>query len=59
MNFIYVFDTAARDRLSEAGFLLLKTDEKNSIWVFAGDDTLNFSLDDSDLQYTTSNVLTF
>lgn len=58
-KFIYVFDPAARDELLAAGFLLLKTDERNSTWVFAADNTLRFDLDSADFLYLKSNTLTF
>ncbi len=56
---IYVFDTASRDELLRAGFLMLKEDERNGIWVFAADDTLQFNLDSATFRYVDSNTLTF
>ena len=58
-KFIYVFDTAARDKLTQAGFLLLKKDEKNSMWVFAADAEIHFDLGAAEFSYLTSNTLTF
>lgn len=56
-NFIYVFSTADRDKLLGGGFLLLREDADNSIYVFRADDKLCFLL--SDISYLTSNTLTF
>lgn len=58
-KFIYVFDAAARDELSQAGFLLLKEDERNSIWVFAADDESDFDLIHASFSWLPSNTLTF
>ena len=58
-KFIYVFDAAARDELSQAGFLLLKEDERNSIWVFANDASRKFDLERADVSYIESDTLTF
>lgn len=58
-KFIYVFDTAARDELLAAGFLLLKSDERNSAWVFSVDKTLRFDLDKATFSHLKSNTLTF
>lgn len=58
-NFIYVFDTAARDRLLEAGFLLLKKDEENLIYIFANDDTGRFAALTAQFSYVLSDTLTF
>lgn len=58
-KFIYVFDTAAKDCLLQAGFLLLKADEQNSIYVFSMDDTIRFAELAVGFSYVTSNTLTF
>lgn len=58
-KFIYVFDTAARDKLSNAGFLLLKSDERNSVYVFSNDSSLRFALDAVDVSFIMSDTLTF
>lgn len=58
-KFIYVFDSAARDILAKAGFLLLKSDERNHMWVFAEDDSLNFDLERADFSMIRSDKLTF
>ncbi len=58
-KFIYVFDSAARDALVKAGFLLLKTDEENSMYVFSLGDALNFDAMQCEFSYITSDTLTF
>lgn len=58
-KFIYVFNAAARDKLAQAGFLLLKEDEWNSIYVFTVGDTMNFSDVLSEVSYIESDTLTF
>ena len=58
-KFIYVFEPAARDELLQAGFLMLKEDEQNEMWVFAREDSLRFDLERADFSYTTSDTLTF
>lgn len=45
-KFIYVFDTASKDKLLRAGFVLLKEDQANNIAVFVNDERLSFALDD-------------
>lgn len=55
-NFIYVFDPASRDKLIEAGFVLLKEDAQKKVYVFKADHALSFSLSDG---YCYSNTLTF
>ena len=62
-KFIYVFEPAARDALIAAGFLLVKSDERNRMWTFALGDNRLFDLlradFDMDFDYATSNTLTF
>lgn len=57
--FIYVFDTAARDSLSRAGFLLLKSDERNGVWTFHIDEEQRGFLEEADFDYFVSGTLTF
>ncbi len=56
-NFIYVFSSAARDELLAAGFVLLKEDENNSLYIFKADGTLTFTLNDA--SYAMSDTLSF
>ena len=58
-KFIYVFDAAARDMLAQAGFLLLKSDERNHMWVFAEDESVRFDLERADFSMIRSDRLTF
>lgn len=55
--FLYVFDKEVRDILIENGFVLLKSDEKNSTYVFRRGNIANFSLGEH--MYVLSDVLTF
>ena len=56
-DFIYVFDEKARDKLLAMGYALLKTDERNKVYVFKNSDIQTFST--KDFSYITSNTLTF
>lgn len=58
-KFIYVLDAAARDTLAQAGFLLLKSDERNHMWVFAEDESVRFDLEHADFSMIRSDRLTF
>lgn len=57
MQFIYVFDTEVRDELENLGYILLKNDEQNSIFVFKNDDRLVFDMESN--SYVFSDTLTF
>ena len=57
MKFIYVFKKEDRDRLLSDGYVLLKEDDSNSIYVFEIGDKLVFELTDMDFVY--SDTLTF
>ena len=57
MQFIYVFDTEVRDELEKLGYILLKNDEQNSIFVFKNDDRLVFDMESN--SYVFSDTLTF
>ncbi len=43
-HFIYVKSKAGRDLLLEAGYRMLKADEKRDIYVFENNPSLKFSL---------------
>ncbi len=58
-KFIYVYHTAARDKLAKAGFLMVKADERNGIWVFAEDSVPGYDLAGADISYILSDTLTF
>lgn len=57
-RFIYVFNESDKERLQKEGFVLLKEDKQNSVFVFAYNDKMNFALTGG-IQYTATNVLTF
>ena len=56
-QFIYVFNSDARDILLGSGFQLVKSDDKNGIYIFANQPTMTFAL--SQVSYIASNTLTF
>lgn len=56
-KFIYVFDTKSKKLLEDGGFYLLKSDAKNSIYVFQNTYE-NLDLLEQ-MSYLTSNKLTF
>jgi hypothetical protein len=58
-NFIYVYHSAARDKLAQAGFLMVKSDERNGIWVFVKDSQPDYDLGQADISYILSDTLTF
>jgi hypothetical protein len=58
-KFVYVYQSAARDKLAQAGFVMVKADERNHIWVFARDSVPGYCLDDAEVSYILSDTLTF
>lgn len=58
MKFIYVMDKAAKKMLEKKGYVLLKEDKVNSIWVFENREETMFDLG-LDCQYVLSDTLTF
>lgn len=56
-KFLYVFNKAARDKLLEANYRLLKSDEQNEMYVFANQIDMTFAL--ADISFIRSNTLTF
>lgn len=54
-KFIYVFSTHERDDLLEKGFMLLSSDDRNDVYIFASIPEMNFSL--SDIAYVESDTL--
>lgn len=58
MKFIYVLSPETRDEMIAAGYVLLKEDKFNKIWVFENSDPRNYSLD-FDFPHVMSNILTF
>ena len=57
-KFTYVFSPEDRDHLIEAGYMLLKSDDKNQIYIFKACDELAFALNDVE-DFMESNKLTF
>lgn len=56
-KFIYVFVKEASDALIERGFNLVKSDEKNKVYVFENNPNLKFTFSKKDFVF--SNTLTF
>lgn len=56
-RFIYVFSRTARDSLLAANYVLLKSDEKNSVYVFANKADMTFGF--ADISFILSDTLTF
>lgn len=56
-NFIYVFDADAKNKLLTMQFMMLKSDDKNNVYIFVNDDNENFAVDD--IPYMISDTLTF
>lgn len=55
-RFVYVFNQADKEKLLSQGLELIKSDETQHVYVFVGDDNLNFS---DDIAFVFSNTLTF
>ena len=56
-KFIYVFSQSDRDEMLFKGFLLLKSDQHNNMYVFLNEGDL--ALDDLGISYILSDKLTF
>lgn len=56
-KFLYVFSKDDRDLLIAAGYALLKSDDKNDLYVFVNQMNMNFDL--LDMAFVRSDVLTF
>ena len=56
-KFIYVFSQSDRYKMLFKGFLLLKSDPNNNMYVFLNGGDL--ALDDLDISYILSDKLTF
>ena len=54
--FIYVFGDENKDKLIDLGFQLLKSDEKEHVYIFENNGTV---IDDKGLVFAFSNTLTF
>ena len=56
-KFIYVFDEVSRDALIQRGYVLMKEDPRNRIYIFLNDGKGEFGLSES--SFALSNILTF
>lgn len=56
-RFIYVFTKESFEKLSSCGYVLLKADEKNYIYVFENKCDEKFSM--TGVEFVLSNTLTF
>lgn len=56
-KFLYVFCMEDRDKLLSLGYSLLKSDERNSIYIFETKESFKIDVGKSD--YILSNTLTF
>lgn len=55
---IYVFSESDKQTLIDNGFIMLKEDRDNSVYMFAMNDTLVFDIGELD-EYMLSDTLTF
>ena len=55
-RFVYVFSQEDKEKLLSQGLELIKSDEAQHVYVFVGNDNLNFS---DDIAFVFSNTLTF
>lgn len=56
-KFLYVFSKDDRDLLIAAGYTLLKSDDKNDLYVFVNQTNMTFDL--VDMSFVCSDILTF
>ena len=52
-----MFDADAKNKLLAMQFMMLKSDDKNNVYIFVNDDNENFAVDD--IPYMISDTLTF
>lgn len=55
--FIYVFSIEDRDNLISKNYNLIKSDERNNVYVFDNNDQLVF--DNTNMKFVYSDILTF
>ena len=58
-QFVYVYNSAARDKMQAAGFLMLKEDERNSVYIFSLGGRPISDVEALEISYIKSNTLTF
>lgn len=56
-KFIYVYSADAKDKLLAANYKLMKSDERNNIYIFLNEDKLSFT--SLDVSYILSDTMTF
>lgn len=56
-KFLYVFSKDNRDLLIAAGYTLLKSDDKNDLYVFVNQANMTFDI--VDMSFVRSDILTF
>ena len=63
MRFIYVMKKEDKDKMVEMGYLLIKEDKRNLIWVFENKDVTTFASEDeitnAGVSFVLSDTLTF
>lgn len=55
---LYVFKKDLKEKLLDSGFILLKSDEKNSVYIFQAKDNLDYATFSAE-DYMFSDSLTF
>lgn len=63
MRFIYVMKKEDKDKMVAMGYLLIKEDKRNLIWVFENKDVTTFASEDeitnAGVSFVLSDTLTF
>ena len=63
MHFIYVMSEQDKDKMISLGYMMMKEDTRNHIWVFKARDTEKFSSNEeiskAGIHFILSNTLTF
>lgn len=63
MRFIYVKSEQDKDKLLALGYVLMKKDDRNNVWVFQNKDVKTFDhngeIEKSGIRFVLSNTLTF
>lgn len=59
MKFLYVFDKETRDKLIDAGYTLLKSNDSKEVYVFENRGIETFDLNTAPKNVFPSNTLTF
>lgn len=63
MQFVYVMSKEDKDKMEDLGYVLIKEDKNNHIWVFKNKDVATFSSEDeisnAGISFVLSDMLTF